>query len=156
MRKVIDYDGYLVTINNNANTITFTSGADQKIGASVRLIRNSPVGDTRKQVESGFFTTDIASAAKSIPISFGYVVKEIRITTTTSVTAIEAKLHNTAGTAVATLITGKVCNATSTTFIVTADQPTQLTDPTIRVTATGNNATSIGMNITVIIEKIEL
>jgi len=143
-------------VYNSAASSSSAWGGYEKWGFSLRLLRKSPVGESRRQIESGYFTTDIASAAKSIAIPFGYVVKEIRITTTTSVTSIEAKLHNTAGAAVATLITGKACNTTSTTFVVTADQPTLLQDGTVRVTAAGNNATSIGMNLTIICEKIEL
>lgn len=35
-------DSYLVTLDYNAATVTFTSGADAKIGAAVRLLRNEP------------------------------------------------------------------------------------------------------------------
>ena len=74
-----------------------------------------------------------------------------------SVTSIEAKLFNTAGSAVATLITGKTCNATSIVFDVAVDQPTQPTDFTVKTTAVGNSTAGvIGMNITVICEKIQI
>lgn len=145
------------TVTSEIRISAYWAAAGVKSGQSLRYLRTSPVGENRRQIESGFFTTDIASVAKSINVPHGYVITQIRITTTTNVTSIEAKLFNTAGSAVATLITGKACNATSTVFDVAVDQPTQPTDFTVKTTAVGNSTAGvIGMNITVICEKIQI
>ena len=149
-------DGYLVTLNYNAATITFTAGADPLIGAAIRLMRNEPVGNDMEVVSTGWFTTNIASTAKSILCKFGYFVRAINISTTPNITGIEAKLYNAAGSAVATLFTGKACNATTINFDVAVDQPELFQDGTVRVTATGNGATGtppLGMKIEVIYGK---
>lgn len=146
-----------LVITEESNSVTITANDNKIQGFNLRYIRTSPVGENRRQIESGFFTTDIASVAKSINVPHGYVITQIRITTTTNVTSIEAKLFNTAGSAVATLITGKACNATSIVFDVAVDQPTQPTDFTVKTTAVGNSTAGvIGMNITVICEKIQI
>lgn len=121
---------------------------------SIRLIRNEPAGDNEKSYTSGLFTTDIISAAKQVPISFGRSVDYIRIKSENALTAIEAKLYNTAGVAVATLITGKTIGAGETKmFSVSADWVSLLQDGTVRVTAAGNSGTAVGMEIEVLTHK---
>lgn len=121
---------------------------------SLRLLRNEPAGNNELSYTSGLFTTDITSAAKQIPISFGRMVDAIRIKSENALTAIEAKLHNAAGTAVATLITGKTMNAGETKmFTVSADWVSLLQDGTVRVTAAGNSGAAVGMEIEVLTHK---
>jgi uncharacterized protein (TIGR02145 family) len=147
-------DGYLVTFDYNADTVTYTSGADPIIGASIRLLRNEPAGNNELSYTSGLFTTDITSAAKQIPISFGRMVDAIRIKSENALTGIEAKLHNAAGTSVATLITGKTIGAGETRmFSVNADWVSLLQDGTVRVTASGNSGAAVGMEIEVLTHK---
>jgi uncharacterized protein (TIGR02145 family) len=121
---------------------------------SLRLLRNEPAGLNELSYTSGLFTTDITSAAKQIPISFGRTVDYIRIKSENSLTAIEAKLHNAVGTAVATLITGKTIGAGETKmFAVTADCVSLLQDGMVRVTAAGNSGAAVGMEIEVLTHK---
>lgn len=141
-----------------------TSTAEQSFGSlttelkaqmySLRLLRNEPAGLNELSYTSGLFTTDITSAAKQIPISFGRTVDYIRIKSENSLTAIEAKLYNAAGTAVATLITGKAIGAGETKmFAVTADWVSLLQDGSVRVTAAGNSGSAVGMEIEVLTHK---
>lgn len=121
---------------------------------SLRMTRNEPAGANELSYTSGLFTTDITSAAKQIPLSFGRMVDAIRIKSENALTAIEAKLHNAAGTAVATLITGKSVSAGATmVFPVSADYAALLQDGTVRVTASGNSGAAVGMEIQVLTHK---
>ena len=123
-------------------------------GASLRLLRNSPTGANNVTYTSGLFTTDITAAARQIPISFGRTVCCIRVTSENALTAVEAKLHNSAGAAVATLITAKTVSAGATmVFNVLADHAALLQDGTVRVTASGNSGAAVGMNIEVLTVK---
>lgn len=121
---------------------------------SIRMLRNEPAGANELSYTSGLFTTDITSAAKQIPISFGRMVDAIRIKSENALTAIEAKLYNAAGTAVATLITAKTIGAGETKmFAVSADWVSLLQDGTVRVTASGNSGAAVGMEIEVLTHK---
>lgn len=138
--------------NTAAGIITLGIGTlVNKFGLSVRLFSNTPHIE-KLTYDSGWFATDIASSPKSIRIPFGCKVTNIKCITTTSVTAIEAKLFNYAGTELETLITGKACNATTKSFSVTADQSVSYTDNYVRVTAAGNSGA--GMIIYVTIEPV--
>jgi hypothetical protein len=120
----------------------------------IRLLRNEPTGNNELSYTSGLFTTDITSAAKQIPISFGRIVEGIRIKSENALTAIEAKLYNAAGTSVATLMTGKTIGAGETKmFTVSVDWVSLLQDGTVRVTASGNSGAAVGMEIEVLTHK---
>lgn len=133
------------------NILTADWSSVKKRGAHIRLFSNTPHLE-KLTYDSGLFSTDIASTPKSIRIPFGCKVTNIKCVTSTSVTAIEAKLFNYAGTELETLITGKACNATTKSFSVTADQTVSYTDNYVRVTAAGNGGN--GMTIYVTIEPV--
>jgi hypothetical protein len=148
-------DGYLVTLDYNAATVTFTAGADAKIGAGVRMFRNSPVGADRRTI-TATSTANISSSALQVAIPFGYMVEAIRITNlqpATNLTTVSATHNNTAGASLGTLITGKtVTAATSQIFPATLlDMLSQVTDGTVRLIATGNGAN--GLRIDVLLRK---
>ncbi len=136
---------------NSSDTVFGGLNSDDGSGLPVRIFSNTPHLD-KLTYDSGWFATDIASSPKSIRIPFGCKVTNIKCITTTSVTAIEAKLFDYAGTELETLITGKACNATTKSFSVTADQSVSYTDNYVRVTAAGNSGT--GMIIYVTIEPV--
>jgi uncharacterized protein (TIGR02145 family) len=144
---------YARLANDAASSFTASDGSPLSF-TSIRLLRNEPAGANELSYTSGLFTTDITSAAKQIPISFGRMVDAIRIKTENALTAIEAKLHNAAGTAVATLITAKTIGAGETKmFTVAADWVSLLQDGTVRVTAAGNSGSAVGMEIEVLTHK---
>jgi len=140
-----------VIVSLTDTTFIISDIIDSGHGLSVRLFSNTPHLE-KLTYDSGLFATDIASTPKSIRIPFGCKVTNIKCVTSTSVTAIEAKLFDYAGTELETLITGKVCNATTKSFNVVADQTVSYTDNYVRVTATGNSG--VGMTIYVTIEPI--
>jgi uncharacterized protein (TIGR02145 family) len=151
-------DGYLVTLDYNAATVTFTSGADAKIGAAVRLIRNSPVGENERIIVVST-TANISATPLSIAIPFGYAVEAIRIENKQSdvnLTYVSATHNNTAGTSLGTLITGKTVTAATSQLFHCAmlDMPSQFTDGSVRILATGN--AGAGLTATVILKKMAL
>lgn len=138
------------------DTVLYLTANDKGRGCGIRLMRNEPVGPNERMETSGRFTTDIASAAKQIPISFGYSVRCLRIAADTALTNVEVKLFNAAGTVIATLITGKSISAGATVvYNLTAEHEAMLQDGTVRTTATGNGGT-LGMNIDVVLDKTTL
>jgi uncharacterized protein (TIGR02145 family) len=140
-----------------ADTLLLTNDVGKGFGYSIRRMRNEPVGNSVEAISSDKITSDIASTAQQIPIKFGYTVRQIRVTADTALTNIEAKLHNTAGTAIATLMTGKSVSAGETmTFKIVADHTAMLQDGTVRITATGNTSVSIGCEVVVLAEKATL
>ena len=148
-------DGYLCTITNSGDGITFTASADSRIGGSLRLLRNAPVAESNRITRTtGVFNTDIVSGAKSIEIPFGFSVASILISTSTNVTNIEAKLFDFSGTEKALLLTQKICNNDKLIFQVLPDQPTLYQNGTVRVTAKGNSGD--GMEIVVVLDQVLL
>jgi hypothetical protein len=145
-------------LRNNAADITNSNayiGADDKVGASLRLFRNSPVGADRRTI-TATSTANISSTALQVAIPFGYMVEAIRITNlqpATNLTSVSATHNNTSGASLGTLITGKTVNAaTSQIFPATLlDMASQVTDGTVRLIATGNGAN--GLRIDVILRK---
>jgi uncharacterized protein (TIGR02145 family) len=136
------------------NTTCGISALDPIYFSSLRMLRNEPAGNNELSYTSGLFTTDITSVAKQISISFGRITNAIRIKSENALTAVEAKLYNVAGTAVATLITGKTIGAGETKmFAVTADCVSLLQDGSVRVTAAGNSGSAVGMEIEVLTHK---
>ena len=123
------------------DSTSFITPLNKIWGGSIRLIRNSPVGDNEELLRSTFITTDIASTANSTVIKHGYSVSSVRVKTTANLTNIKVELWNNywSGTPalVATLITGKTCNNTTMVFPVLADYQQLLQDGTLRITATG-------------------
>jgi uncharacterized protein (TIGR02145 family) len=148
-------DAYRLTaLNTDVTSSVDNLSASKPFFGAIRLLRNEPAGQNELSYTSGLFTTDITSAAKQIPISFGRTVDYIRIKSENSLTAIEAKLYNAAGTAVATLITGKTIGAGETKmFAVTADCVSLLQDGAVQVTAAGNSGAAVGMEIEVLTHK---
>lgn len=123
-------------------------------GAGIRLMRNEPVGSHQRMETTGLFTTDIASTAKQLPIPFGYVAFALRITSEQALTAVEVKLYDTAGNAIATLITGKTVAAGSTQVLrIAVDHAANLQDATLRMTASGNSGSTIGIEMQAILFK---
>jgi hypothetical protein len=125
------------------------------MGYSIRLFRSSPVGADRRTI-TATSTANISSTALQVTIPFGYMVEAIRITNlqpATNLTSVSATHNNTAGASLGTLITGKTVNAaTSQIFPCTLlDMPSQVTDGTVRLIATGNGAN--GLRIDVILRK---
>jgi len=119
-------------------------------GFALRFARNTPYGDQFQTVTNSTIT-NIASVALNTKIPWGYRPKAIRIISTTNLTLIEAKLLNTSSAVVATLITGKACNATDITFPVLADFSVGYTDYSVAITATGN--TDLGLQVFILLEK---
>ena len=143
-------DAYRLTESNAALTAGSFSGANRAAGGSIRYIRNIPYGDQIRTVSNATIT-NIASVALNTGIPWGYRPKAIRIVSTTNLTLIEAKLLNTSSAVMATLITGKSCNATDITFPITADFSVGYTDYSVALTATGN--TDLGLQIFILLEK---
>jgi hypothetical protein len=131
------------------------SDALKKRGFSLRLFRNSPVGADRRTI-TATSTANISSTALQVAIPFGYMVEAIRITNlqpATNLTTVSATHNNTAGASLGTLITGKTVNAATSSIFPCAllDMPSQVTDGTVRLIATGNQVQ--GLRIDVILRK---
>lgn len=133
----------IITFASDA-TISLASNDNKLQGFSLRLLRNSPVGQNERTITSTTIVSDIASTANSTQIPFGYSVASIRLKTTANLTNIKVELWNNYSNGlspalVATLITGKTANNTTMVFPVLADCPSLLQDGTLRITATGAN-----------------
>ena len=136
-------DGYLVTLDYNAGTVTFTSGADAKIGAAVRLLRTSPVGDNERTIETGYITNTLGAANLDISIPFGYQVESVRIDSETDITGLSAKLLTGALVELETLFTAKSVTANVQKVIAAdADQSIQQNDAVVRINGTKANTAS--------------
>lgn len=136
-------DGYLVTLDYNAATVTFTPGADAKIGAAVRLLRNEPVGDNERTITTGYITNALGATNLDIIIPFGYQVESIRFDSETNITGLSAKLYTGALTELETLFTAKSVTANVQKVIAAdADQSIQQTDAVVRINGTKANTAS--------------
>lgn len=144
--------GNLYYVTNSGLSLTADSSTGKAFGCSLRLMRNEPVGSISRSITSNVFSTDISVTAKSISIPFGYRVESILIKATTSLTSIVAKLYNSAGAELETLITGKSVNNANKAFIVSADQTELLQDGAVRVTCAGNSDN--GMEIVLNLQKL--
>lgn len=148
-------DAYRFIVEYNS-IITYLAdySANKGYGFAIRLLRNEPVGQAEKMEITGLFTTDIAATAKQLPISFGYVVDTLRIKSENALTAVEVKLHDSAGTAIATLITGKSISAGATmVYRINAEHVAMLQDGTIRMTASGNSGSTVGIELQAVLIK---
>jgi uncharacterized protein (TIGR02145 family) len=145
-----------LTIGVTYNKTTFEELDNNPLfGISVRLMKNSPVGDQIQNISTGVFTTNIAlgTANKDLSIPFGYEVKAINVITTTAITDFKCDLLNTAGALQQNLVIGKSAIAkVPIKYGVFADINIQYTDPILRFNCTGNGGG--GMEITVVINKI--
>lgn len=130
-------DSYLVTLDYNAATVTFTSGADAKIGAAVRLLRNEPVGDNERTITTGYITNALGATNLDISIPFGYQVESVRFDSETNITGLSAKLLTGALVELETLFTAKSVTANVQKVIAAdADQSIQQTDAVVRINGT--------------------
>lgn len=135
-------DGYLVTLDYNAATVTFTSGADAKIGAAVRLLRNEPVGAIERNIETGYITNALGATNLDISIPFGYQVESIRFDSETNITGLSAKLLTGALVELETLFTAKSVTANVQKVLsADADQSIQQTDAVVRINGTKADTT---------------
>lgn len=144
-------DSGLTTANHSAtysywSELYIDPSLDKRAGCALRLLRNEPVGSPEETISQTIAAnTDYASTALQMPMKFGYRASLIRITSENELTSVEVKLHNSAGTAVATLITAKSVAAGATmVFPVMADYATLLNDGTLRMTAVGNIGSTVG------------
>lgn len=136
-------DGYLVTLDYNAATVTFTSGANAKIGAAVRLLRTSPVGDNERTINTGYITNALGATNLDISIPFGYQVESVRIDSETNITGLSAKLYTGALAELETLFAAKSVTANVQKVIAAdADQSIQQTDAVVRINGTKANTAS--------------
>jgi uncharacterized protein (TIGR02145 family) len=114
-------DGYLVTIDAETDTMTFTApaSADKRIFAAVRLFRNAPAVPDTFEVQAGWVNTNFASGTANIDITipFGCMVDFIRVHSRTGITNFAARLYTGTGGALEQLVTGGT---------VVADTPIEL------------------------------
>ena len=106
-------------------------------GASIRLIRNEPVGATERSVETGYITNALGATNLDIPIPFGYQVESIRFDSETNITGLSAKLLTGALVELEPLFTAKSVTANVQKVIAAdADQSIQQTDAVVRINGT--------------------
>jgi len=113
------------------------SEVNKKLGYSLRLIRNEPVGATERNIETGYITNALGATNLDIPIPFGYQVESIRIDSETNITGLSAKLFTGALVELETLFTAKSVTANVQKVIAAdADQSIQQTDAVVRINGT--------------------
>lgn len=115
----------------------------QKIrGENVRFIRNEPVGDNERTVETGYITNALGATNLDISIPFGYQVESIRFDSETNITGLSAKLLTGALVELETLFTAKAITANVQKIIAAdADQSIQQTDAVVRINGTKADTT---------------
>ena len=107
------------------------------IGRSIRLIRNEPVGDNERTINTGYITNALGATNLDISIPFGYQVESVRFDSETNITGLSAKLLTGALVELETLFTAKSVTANIQKVIAAdADQSIQQTDAVVRINGT--------------------
>lgn len=142
---------------DNTTIIVTVGTTDKRIGMSIRLLRNSPVGLDRAEVTTGYIVTNFTTGTNvDVPISFGYRVTSIRILSETNIANFQAILLNTAKSALETLFSAQsVVANTAKSFTADVSQTELLQDGYVRLNGTKTD-TAARMNIFINIEKLPL
>jgi hypothetical protein len=109
---------------------------------SVRFLRNEPVGDNERTIETGYITNTLGATNLDISIPFGYQVESVRVDSETNITGLSAKLLTGALVELETLFTAKSVTANVQKVIAAdADQSIQQTDAVVRINGTKEDTT---------------
>lgn len=134
---------FLSRDNAELNFLNYADGAAAlAFGQSVRFLRNEPVGDNERNIETGYITNALGATNLDISIPFGYQVESIRFDSETNITGLSAKLLTGALVELETLFTAKAVTANVQKVIAAdADQSIQQTDAVVRINGTKTDTT---------------
>ena len=148
--------GKYIVIRANSAWMGVTATLDKRYGMSIRFLKNAPTGNETQELDTGLFTTDIATAQKELTMSFGHKVTEIKVNSlTNNLTNFKVELRSSAGVLLTTLVQGVSITANSPIDIpILVTQPMLFQDAKLWITATGNTgATNLGMQIQVLTKQ---
>ena len=130
---------------------------DKRWGFSIRFLKNAPTGNETQELDTGLFTTDIATAQKELTMSFGHKVVEVKVNSlTNNLTNFKVELRNSAGVFIQNIVQGISITANTPVDIpIIITQPVLFQDAKLWITATGNTGTNnLGMQVKILTKQI--
>ena len=146
-------DNSVLHIASNANAI----GHVNTRGFALRFLKNAPSGPETQELDTGLFTTDIATAQKELTMSFGHKVVEVKVNSlTNNLTNFKVELRNSAGVFIQNIVQGISVTANTPIDIpIVITQPVLFQDAKLWITATGNTGTNnLGMQVKILTKQI--